>query len=278
MVGGGTSLTSYDAQFAADAARYAEQEQAGGNFITTRGGILQIGESPLPGNVMCAVILDSVFENTYYDERFDPNSITPPRCYAFARGDDKGAMGPHESMRSHPYFVPQHVVDGTVHGCHGCPRNVFGTADQGRGKACSNRRRLAVMAAGFYERKAGQRDLSLRLFTDEAHYRTADIYLLKLPVTSVKAYSRYVQNVASQHNMPPYGVVTEIRMEPDPKSQFKLSFEMSDVFPPSFHPILYQRHQDAVATIITPYGPPEAPQENAPQGRRGTGQHGFPPR
>jgi len=193
----GQEITSYDAQLAEMAARYAEQEQlSGGTFLSTRGGTLSFGDTVMPGNQACVIVLDAVKENTYYPDDFDPDTPAAPRCYAFGRDND--VMGPHPSMQLDlNYFKPQ-AVD-----CSGCSFNEWGSADKGRGKACQNRRRLALVPAGYYSPKRGSRDFDLEIFTDPDHYKKSDIAFIKLPVLSVKNWSKYVTQIANSIHRTP---------------------------------------------------------------------------
>jgi hypothetical protein len=243
-----TELVDYTAQMAAIAAQYAEAETVGGSFLTTSGGMLQLGGEPLLGNQVCAVIIDSVRENTYYADKYVPDHRAAPRCYAFGRSDDD--MAPHPGMQADMgYFSPQHET------CKGCPRNEWGSADQGKGKACQNRRRLALLPAGYYVAKPNSRDFDLHLFTDPEHFRGADMAFLKLPVTSVREYGKYVQTLAAQRR-PPFGVVTRLYAEPDPKSQYKIKFEMVDLLPDDILAAVFPRHQAAGTALMTPYSAP----------------------
>jgi hypothetical protein len=245
------NITHYKEQLAAAAAKYKQTEklESRGGFLTTRGGVFRLHDEEIPGNQICAVILDSVFENTLYEGRFDPNNMAPPVCYAFARDSDD--LAPHESMQAHPdIFVPQNDT------CHGCPHLEWGSSDTGRGKACQQRRRLAIIPAGQFIPR-GKYDFDVEIFDDEAHYENAEMALLKLPVTSVQEYGRYVHSVANEHSLPPYGVISRVWLEPDPKSQYKVMFETLDLVPDHLLPIVFQRHDLARETIITPYSPME---------------------
>lgn len=266
----GREITNYDEEYARRAAEYAESEQlTGGQFITTRGGVLRFGDEVMPGNQIAVVVVDSVFENTYYEDRFNADAPVPPVCYAFARGDAKDEMFPHPAMQEHRHFVPQHVEHGEVMGCAGCPMNEWGSADQGRGKACQNRRRLALLPAGFYSKKRGDRDFTLELFEGEKHYRTAELAFLKLPVTSVKDYSKYVTQISASLQKPPFGVVTRIWCEPDAGSQYKVRFEMIEELPEYLAGAIFQRNEEARGTIITPYAPPREDDDRRGRGRDG---------
>lgn len=260
----GTEVTKYDEKFAEMAAGYANSERVSGRFISTRGGVLTFEDEQLPGNQMCVVVLDYIHERTYYTKKFDSDaeSNLPPVCYALHRPEDPEEMAPHPSMQADPsYFQPQH------HECRTCPMNEWGTADTGRGKACGERRRLALLPAGYYTPRRGSRDFDLNFITDPAHYEAADIAYLKLPVTSVKEWARYVTQLRSAHHRPPAAVVTHIYIEPDPKSQFKIKFDLIDLLPDTMYETILRRHEEAKGSIIFGYPSPGASEGQAPQGR-----------
>jgi hypothetical protein len=255
----GQELVNYSEEWAKQAETYAEQEQLrGGTFLSTRGGILSFGEEEMPGNQACVIILDAVKENTFYSDTFDPDTPSAPVCYAFGRGVDE--MAPHESMQEAPeYFQPQSET------CDTCPHNEWGSADKGRGKACQNRRRLAIIPAGFYVPKRGSKDMDLELVDDPKHFQTCDIAFLKLPVMSVKDWAKYVTQLSASIHRPPYGVITRIFVEPDPKSQYRVRFELIEEVPDTLAAIVMARHEEAAKSIIQGYMPPEA-REPAPAG------------
>jgi hypothetical protein len=259
----GTDIVNFDEAYAKEAARYAQQETlGGGQFLSTRGGVLSYADQELPGNQLVAVVLDSVRERTYYGAKFDPDMPASPVCYAFGRGSEE--IGPHPTMQAHPdYFIPQHDS------CTGCPMDQWGSADTGKGKACQDRRRLALIPAGMYLPKRGSRDFDLDLFTDPKHFQSAEVAFLKLPVMSVKNWAAYVQQIVSQFKRPPYGVITRVYVEPDPKSQYRVKFELIEALPDDLAQIIMARHDEAASSIITAYIPPQEREEPQRGGLKG---------
>ena len=244
-------LTTYEKQWAEQAqAAVAQAPAQSGTFISTRGGILSFGEEELPGNQCAVIILDMVKEHTYYPEKFNPDVPASPICYAFARGDEE--MAPHESMRADlTYFKPQSDT------CMTCKHNEWGSADTGRGKACQNRERLALIPAGYYTPKKGSRDFDLELFNDPKHFEQADVAFIKLPVTSVAGWWKYVSQVSTAQRRPPHGVITRLFLEPDPKSQYKVHFEMIETVSDELAMIVMARHEKAVKAPMLGYSPPK---------------------
>jgi hypothetical protein len=250
----GTQVTRYDERFAKMAEEYAGGERASGEFLSTKGGILTFDGEPLPGNQMLVVILDVVRERTYYTLKYEQSAEInlPPVCYAFGRTEEE--MAPHPSMQAdETYFIPQNDI------CADCPNNEWGSADTGRGKACGERRRLALLPAGYYTPKKGSRsDFLAEIFTDNEHYESADIAYLKTPVTSVKDYARYVTQLNASLRLPPMAVITRVYLEPDAKTQFRVKFEMVEQLPDDVLDTILARHEEAKAGIIFGYAPPSA--------------------
>ena len=192
------ALTKYDAEMAkyAQMAKDTEKNVGGGNFISTAGGRMRYKGAEIPGNKMNVIVVDHILENDFYKDAYDPDNVNPPDCYALGRDEDE--LAPHENSAE-----PQNET------CNGCPQNEWGTASVGKGKACGNRRRLALVTEG-----------------DMEDVGNADIAYLRLPVTSVRAWAGYVRQCADVLNKPPFAVVTEIEIVPDSKTQFKVQFNL----------------------------------------------------
>jgi hypothetical protein len=179
-----------------------------------------------------------VLENVYYEGDYDPDNPSAPTCYAFGR--DEKDMAPH----------PKVVEAGTAvsEKCSGCPNNEFGSADKGRGKACKNTRRLALLPAGTYDERG-----KLKLIDDPDVHAAASIRFMKLPVTSVKGFAGFVKAVSSTLKMPPHGIVTKVSVEPDPKTQHKVVFEPVVKLSDKVGPTIMKRRDEARGTIEFPY-------------------------
>lgn len=222
-----TALAKWDdelAKFAVDAAK-GESLVGSGTFVSFKGGRLSIGGQPIKDNKMDVVVVDYIHENLYFDSKFDPDTPTPPACYAFGR-DDK-SLTPHEQAR-----------ERQSDSCAGCPQNEWGSADTGKGKACRNVRRLALISANGLT---------------EDSVLTGELVYAKLPVTSVKGWSQYVNEVAAAYRRPPFGVVTEIAVIPDEKTQFKVKFTSKGTVPNELVGAMMKRRETVMAGIEFPY-------------------------
>lgn len=264
-------LVRIEDQWAEQAQKAADSEQlVAGAFLSTQGGVLKFGDEVMPGNQVCVIVIDCINENTFYEGKFDPQEKAPPICYAFGRGVDE-EMAPHESMQVDlTYFEPQAETCGV------CPLNEWGSADQGRGKACQNRRRLSLLPAGFYTPKRGSRDFDLELFDDPAHFRSADLATIKLPVTSVKEWAKFVHEIATNFRRPPHGVIIRLYLEADAGSQYKVKFEVVEEVSNDIALVVMDRHAKAQEVKIQGYQPPQekvAPEKTGSlRGLRRTGR------
>jgi hypothetical protein len=223
------------AKFAQDAMEKESKVGGGLSWITTAGGVMKFQDVPLPGNKMTAVVLCDAFERHYYTERFNPSKPTSPACFSLSlTGED---MGPHSN-----------VTAPCSQKCNGCVHDAWGSAEIGDGKACKEVRRLGLLAAS---------DL-------EGDILSAQPAFLKLPVTSVKAYSSYVKLLGTVAKLPVFAVLTEISIERDPKTQFKFVFKNMGLVPEEKFAALFQKREAVMADIMTPYSAAPAPSDDVP--------------
>lgn len=234
----GTALVPWEQQMAAAAARQkaAEKPVTGLPTIGTRGGVLTVDGSPVKGNVLRGIVLGAVHENAYYEGDFDPDQPTVPVCYAFADPTVEDPEAAAEAM------APVGVDSPQADACTGCPMNEFGTADRGRGKACKNIRRLILVTEDSLE--------------SPEKLAKAEMRMLKVPVTSVKHWANYVRNVlVDELGRPSFAVVTQVSGAPDPKTQFRIDFEMAEVIPftQALWDAMQKKVHDATKALLTPY-------------------------
>ena len=247
-----TSLTNYDSAFAEQAEEAAGQEAhvSGGQFFSLSGATLKFDGSPIPGNHMSVVILDSVLANTYYAERYDADSPAAPDCYAFGRDPDE--MAPHEDSAS-----------PCSDRCAGCDMNEFGSADQGRGKACANRRRLALIPAGMLAENGEYTP------PEDGDLESAEVAYLAVPPTSTRGFAAFVKKLKSSLKRPPHGVVTKISVVPDTKSQLKVLFEVIEAVSGEDAGVVIERNRVERENTTFPYPKAEEKKEQKPKKRAG---------
>src|SRR5690606_15967785 len=143
-------------------------------------------------------------------------------------------------MRPHPTAPqPQHET------CAGCPNNAWGSGDKGRGKACKNVNRLAVVPWND--------DMTAEQLA------TAEISFAKLPVTSVKNFAAYINNLLQKTNRPPFAFITELLVERDAKTQFQVKFNTLGTLDKKLIPTVLTRVREVERVIVSdnPYPPVE---------------------
>lgn len=245
----GTAVVAWEAEMAAKALVAAAAEKAWGSYksISTQGGIMKVDDEPVEDNKLSCVVLSFIHENQYYDQPFNPRVMTPPKCYAYSdptEADQEAAvaaMAPHEKAEMKQGFGPEDEQGGEGASCSTCWANQMGTADTGRGKACKNIRKLALVTPDALE-------------SAEAMAQ-AEVRFLKVPVMSTKGWGKYVRTLSEDMQRPPYGVVTTISVVPDADSQFFIEFEFEELV--QFDQELWEAMQKKIAEInpalVIPY-------------------------
>lgn len=231
---GTTALAKWDAKLAELAGAATQMEGtlgSGGNFLSFKSGVMSYQGTPIPGNIMSAVVLAATLHNKWFAKAFDPDTPSSPDCYAF--GEVAKEMVPHESSGL------KQSED-----CASCPQNQFGSADRGKGKACANAQRIALITEGDLE-----------------NIETAELAMANLPWFSSLEYAGYVKQLNDLYHRPPLAFVTEIKCEPDAKSQFRVKFRMlSKIEDGGAIEALIARYEEARSLLTTPY-PENSPAE-----------------
>jgi len=201
-----TELTEWEAELArrAQLAKGMANATSTGesNKISIKSGIMTYQGNPVPNSKLNGIVVASIAENHWYESEYDSDNPVPPDCYAFASTDAEVAV-----MKPHPQATkPQSEL------CATCPKNKYGSADRGKGKACKNTHKLSIL-------------------TEDALDKGADIIgatpgTLTVPPTSGNAWTGYVKSVAENFGRPPLGVVTEISCAPDPKTMVKVVLKL----------------------------------------------------
>jgi hypothetical protein len=202
------------------------------NVISIKGGVMKYHDVRVPKGELDVIIVGHVLVNKWYSVKFEPDSKETPDCFAIGRLESE--MAPHPNS-------PKPQSDR----CEDCPKNQYESADTGRGKACSNTRKLGVIA----EDTAGE-------------ILKAAIATLSVPPTSIKAYDKYVKDTASILKRAPMGVITKIKVEPDEVKQVVVSFDNLGLAEESMHfpkdinqgfEDLFEKQIEVFKTLETPY-------------------------
>lgn len=252
----GKQLAKYDEELAkyAEAAAASEANAGMGlQSFSLKAGVLSLNDAPMPGNEMAVIILDHIFDTTFYEGAYDPDNPAPPSAYSLGR-DENEMRWSDDSIA--PY-AGELVKDSDI--------NQFGSAEKGRGKAARNMRRLLVIPAGDFNKNG-----EFEMIEEADHYERVQPAFLKVPPTSVTNFAVFVKKLAGALRKPPFAVATRILVVPDAKTQFKVTFEVLEEMPDELVGILIERHKEAAELIMQPYNLEE--REERPQRGRGRQQ------
>lgn len=181
---------NYEEQLAKEAADISKRIAApSGDRIRFNGNQSFTTPDGMEGDTLEVVIVDFISSNLFYDGPYDRDNPAPPGC--FALGAEPSSLVPSANS-------PAKQADT----CASCPNNQFGSAANGKGKACKNTRLLAVSPVSALDNP------------DEP----APVWVLSIPPTSMKAFDAYVHSLAAKHRTVPIGVVTQIAL--DENSQY----------------------------------------------------------
>ena len=165
----------------------------------------------------------------WYPDKWKANEVKPPGCFALGipEGGEEPVMNAHDV-----------VIDSPGPVCKDCPKFEWASDPEGgRGKACKERRRLAVIPAP----------------TNLEDITNSDMAVMSIPVLSVKNWANYVNKLSAASQRPPWGVLTRVSLVPDAKSQFKVKFEAQQKLTTEELPLVHQRIDAALASLIIPY-------------------------
>ena len=153
-----------------------------GNRISLKGRVFTMPDGSVHTGPIAGVILDFRNYNAYWDTPYNPQQLTDPACFALSR--EFGDLAPSADATS-----PQ------AEHCAVCPRNVFGSAANGKAKRCRNSRRLAIVPP-------------------DATAETEPMILTASP-TAISAFESFVIGLAASEGKMPVEVVTHIAFKPD---------------------------------------------------------------
>lgn len=245
----GTALVPWEEEMANRAKRAAKQEVPYSSFkkISTQGGILKVDDEAIEGNELDIVVIGALHENQWYRQAFDPRNPTVPNCYAFNDPNADEETKPEDTMVAHaeaeePQGGPD-IDEGGANGnpCNDCWANRMGSADTGRGKACKNIRRLAIVTEDAIE--------------DAESLNNAEMRMLNVPVMSTFGWSKFVNSVANDMSRDYSGVVATLKLVPDPKSQFRLEFTFKSLiqFDQGLWTAMEKKRAEAMGVLLSAY-------------------------
>lgn len=253
-----TDIINWDEELAKEAMIAADMEQGGGaKWFSVKSGILSFGGNELPNGEMAVIILGSVLENALYDGPYDEANPAPPVC--FAVGTEEATLKPHQLVVD--AGTAQGGEDG---GCASCPMNQFGTANIGKGKACKNQRRLALIPAGKYDERG-----RLALYDKLEHFEKTPMGLLRVSPSNITAFGTYVRGLTDTMKRPPWAVITRIKVKPDQKTMVVISFDAVQNVPNAWLDVLKKRVQEVRKPNVLDFPMNTEAREAAPKPKGG---------
>lgn len=228
-------VINWEEKLLAEAKADVAKSTPSNSTISFKAGVVTYAGQAAPDNKLQCIVINTGFERAYYEGTYDPDNIATPACFGLSLTE--AVTAPHSS-----------VADPKSDACATCPMNAWGSAERGKGKACKERKRLALIPANVLK---GDPEAILR----------AEVALARLPVTSVKNWDNYVQFVAASKRRPSWAVVTEITTKPDARFQFQVMFNYVEDIDPLYLAQLKEKQTMVEDVLIRPF---EARAEAAP--------------
>ena len=209
----------------------ASELQNKANLISFKGGQLIVDGTPVPGGEAEVLVLAQQAERAYYLGVYDPNKTQVPACYSF------------DLLTPHP-----EASDPQCNTCEGCPHNKWGSARQGKGKACRESARVAIVPAA-------------------APLSAAPMYQCSFPITSVPSVREFFARCATSGKLSGQ-FITQLKVVPDAKSFFKASLTPKSLAEEQDIALLLDRMEAARKQLCEPYPVFEdEPEEEAPKSK-----------
>ena len=137
-------------------------------------------------DTLSGVIVDFIAKKAWYEGAYDKDNIVPPNCFALE-------FAPHSSLEP-----SDNSPDKQCESCGQCPKNLFKSAENGKGKACKDSYILALLPPPD---ENGEFDPDAPMMT------------LELSATAIKGFEKYNRDLARDYGKAPYCFVTEFFMD-----------------------------------------------------------------
>lgn len=147
-----------------------------GSKISTMGKMFTFPDGRTDQGPINVIIIGWKRIYTYYPDQYDSQNKKPPSCYAI--GMAEADMKPGDD-----------VPNPEALSCEGCANNVFGSAQVGKGKACKNKYRVAVISP----------DAEV---TDTMSLDEIPVYYIEVSPTGLGAFGNYIQSFLDNNEHP----------------------------------------------------------------------------
>lgn len=236
--------TDLMAELALAARDAAAQERPKVAKISTKAAILAFGGTPMPDNLIDAVIVGVGFRSTLYLKPYNPQALELPTC--FAMSDKSDNLTPHEN-----------VAEPMSGACKSCKYAAWKSVrlikpgDMGKGKACKESRRLVLLPAN---QLGSAKDVA-----------SAELAVLDIPPTSIANFSKLVNVLSLTVKLPTWAMVIRIAAKPHIKNQLELTFTpMRQAGDESITRALQARQEEAMRIALAPFELPAETVVEAP--------------
>lgn len=178
--------------------QHAERQKAvigtisgGWPFLSFKGASIHLGDDKFD-NPVDVIVLDAIFEKAYYEDEYDPGNTSAPKCWAL--GTDEKTLAP-------PADLPTKQSDA----CVNCKWNAFGTDNRGRGKACKDTKRVAVLHAD--------------LLQDHKALKEQEGVRFRVSTMSLKGWAKFQKLINEHFSRPLWALVSKLQIVPDTRAQ-----------------------------------------------------------
>lgn len=223
--------TNWQDQMAQEARALARSFRPTTAQISTKSGIMSYMGQPIPNNRLDVVVLAQIFENNFFEGRYDPKNPRNPICFAFGKSQADGGK---------PEMVPSDVAPETKQAdtCDRCQWSQWGSDTEsvsGKGKRCKELYKLGLIPV-------------------TGDFSTVnEMAILRIPVTSRKNWEVYINGLSAATGRPPWGVVTTVSCRPHMRNQFEVVFDAKEVLPEEVLGKIFPKISGAYEALMQPY-------------------------
>lgn len=212
-------------------AKYAKEDSArlptgGGASVSIKGKRFSFQGATLE-EPMKAIVIDYGFENSLYEAAYDEENPQSPVCFAMAKIQED--MSPHETSPK-----PQSET------CHDCPHNQFGSAEKGKGKACKNSIRLALIST------------ETKVLNDE-YVKKAESVIMRLPPSSLKHFRGYLKKITEGLQLPLFSVITGFSFDEEAATPIVVPQFEDEISDRKLLATLVQKRETVQETLLQPF-------------------------
>lgn len=243
------SMKEMEAQLALDAQAEADKVQTfEGMKVSVKGKRFTFQGQDF-GDSMNVIILDNAYERCFYEGAFDEENPSIPVCFSIADSEE-GNTTPHPDS-----------VKPQAEACSECDHDVWGSAETGKGKACSAPVRMLVL------------DEHWRDYNPDNMGAIATPMLIA-PTSSLGNWRAYLLSLSKVLKRPAFAVVTKLEFDHSvafPKLTFTLVEAIDD---PQVIQAIRGLRDDTYALLRRPYDASNFAQ-SSPKKKTGKGKAAY---